>query len=207
MAVELRNPVTGKYILYRSQAAHSADCERYPFDQIPRRIFLDTSVVNALVKHAPQVFEGDSLDPDLDASLAEDVESLMHVFAAGSRAPWELTSSSAMLTELSQTRCAETREALLRYGVEFVDPKNGPDAGYQEDFARRLTGSASLDVLPDPMDRRLLADAIAMEADVFCTRDRSTIISKRALLPRLPLRILTPREWWAHLKPWLGLFC
>ncbi len=206
MAVELRNPVSGKFTLYRSEAAHSDDCARYPYAQMPQRIFLDTSVINTLVKHASQVFENAPWDPNMDTALAEDVESLVHVFAAWGRAPWELTSSSAMLGELSQTRSTEVREALLAYGVNFVDPSTSPEAWQREDIARRLLASTLFDALPDEMDRRLLADAIVMEADAFCTRDRTTIVSKRHLLPRMSLRILTPREWWGHVKPWLGLF-
>jgi hypothetical protein len=45
------------------------------------------------------------------------------------------------------------------------------------------------------------------DCDVFCTCDRRTIVRKREQLKQLPLRVLTPLEWWAHVKPWGGLWC
>jgi len=207
MAVEIKDPVSRKYILYRSQAAHSVDCGLHPFELLPTRIFLDTSIINTLVKYAALIFENEPGDSDMDVTLAEDVECLSHVFAAGSHAPWELVSSHAMLDELSQTRSVAVREALLDYGINFVDACHPNEAWVREDFSRRLLGSQLLEALPDEMDRRLLAHSIVKDCDTFCTRDRITIISRRHLLPRMPVRILTPREWWGHLKPWMGLFC
>src|SRR6266404_8903344 len=88
MSVEFRDPDSGRYVLYRSQAAHSADCDLHPYEALPRRIFLDTSVVNTLVKHAEQIFEDQAPDAGMEPVLAEDVESLSHIFASGSRTPW-----------------------------------------------------------------------------------------------------------------------
>lgn len=207
MAVETKDPISGRYILYRSEAEHSADCGLHPFDRIPRRIFLDTSVVNTMVKHSPNVFEQEPLDPTLESVLAEDVESLMHIVAVSGRGQWEFVSSNAMLEELSQTRSEEVRKALLDYGVELVEVDcKEEEVGFREDFSRRLIRSSLLQEMPDVSDRLLLAHAIAMQCDVFCTRDRSTIVSKRSLLPKLNIRILTPKEWWATLRPWAGLF-
>lgn len=206
MAVELRDPVSGRYTLYTSQAAHSADCALYPYESLPRRVFLDTSVVNVIVKFREEIFEGRPIDSVMEPVLAEDVESLSHLFAAGTRTPWNLVSSRTMLQELSQTRSDEVREELLDYGINLVDPAIDGEHWFRDDLARKLEGSSLLAALPDKADRRLLSHAIAMECDVFCTRDRSTIVSKRSRLPRMAVRIVTPREWWAHFKPWLGLF-
>lgn len=57
MGLEHWDSVRRKWVLYRSQQEHGADCLRFPFESIPRRIFLDTNVVNLLVKHREQVFE------------------------------------------------------------------------------------------------------------------------------------------------------
>jgi hypothetical protein len=191
---------------YCSQAEHSRDCELHPFDCVPRQIFLDTSVVNAMVKYAPQVFEQQSLDPSLERVIAEDVESLMHIVAISGRGPWELVSSRAMLEEISQTPSEETRNLLLGYAVELVDVGCKEDELYRENFARHLAQSSVLQALPDIPDRRLLSHAMAMRCDTFCTRDRATIILKRSLLPTMTTRILTPREWWESLRPWAALF-
>jgi hypothetical protein len=206
MGVEFKDPVSGKYILYCSETAHRRECALYPYVQIPQRIFLDTSVVNALVKCASYIFEGQPIDPKMEPVLAEDVESLSHIFAVSAPAPWEIVASPSVLDEIRQTRLDEIRDALLDYGVNLAESPEPGDAWFREDFSRRLSASSLLLALPDEGDRRLLAQSIAMGCDVFCTRDRATIVSKRDLLPRMPVRVLTPREWWAHLKPWLGLF-
>lgn len=46
--------------------------------------------------------------------------------------------------------------------------------------------------LPDKADRELIENAVGLECDVFCTRDRRTIIKKRDQLRLLPIRVLTP---------------
>lgn len=205
MSLERRDPVSGRYLLYRSQAEHSDDCKKHPFERIPRRIFLDTSVVNAMVKYSPQVFEQQSPDTLVEGLLAEDVESLMHIVAVSGRGAWEFVSSRAMLDELSQTPSERMRGWLLDYGVELVATDGGAGAS-QEAFAHHLSESSLLRALPDAPDRHLLAQAIAMQCDAFCTRDRATIVSKRALLPTLPTRIMTPREWWEAIRPWAAIF-
>lgn len=54
--------------------------------------------------------------------------------------------------------------------------------------------------------RELIGNAVALGCDVFCTCDRATIVTKREHLGQIPLRILTPIEWWAHIRPWAGLW-
>lgn len=52
MRLEHWDPVRRKYLLYRGAGEHHGDCVRYPYERIPRRIFLDTNVINLLVKVA-----------------------------------------------------------------------------------------------------------------------------------------------------------
>jgi hypothetical protein len=74
-----------KWVLYRTEAEHSEDCAKYPFESIPRRVFLDTNVVNLLVKRSEHVFEQVPIPVDVDRTVAEDIEALMHVFAVSAR--------------------------------------------------------------------------------------------------------------------------
>ena len=57
---------------------------------MPRRVFLDTNVINVLVKHSTHVFEQEPIPSDIEPTLATDIEALMHVFYVGARANWEL---------------------------------------------------------------------------------------------------------------------
>jgi hypothetical protein len=86
MGLERWDPSRRKYVLYRNTEQHTADCDRFPFESIPRRAFLDTNVLNVLVKHSAHVFEQERIPPETEPTLASDVEALMHVFYVGSRA-------------------------------------------------------------------------------------------------------------------------
>jgi predicted nucleic acid-binding protein len=203
--LEERDPRSGRWVLYGTQEQHGLDCARYPFERIPKRVFLDTNVVNMLVKHADLIFEQRSTPESLDETKARDVEALMHIFLVGSRANWDLVSSSTTLQELSRTQSDELRADLLNYAIEFVEDSSEA-AVHARDLGRRVLGSGLFHALPDRDDRELLAHAIGLGCDAFCTGDRKTIIRRRNRLPKLPLRILTPIEWWWHIRPWAGLW-
>lgn len=205
MGLEHWDERRGRWILYRTQLEHSLDCERYPFDHIPRRVFLDTNVVNLLVQQSEQIFEQCSIPSYLEATRANDTEALMHVFHVGARANWDILASARVLEEISNTRDADQRAELLNYAVELVE-LTGDGVAHAASLGRRLVDAPFLAVLPDLADRELIGNAVGFGCDVFCTRDRRTIISKRDRVHQLPLRILTPPEWWAHVKPWARLW-
>lgn len=196
------------YILYQTEEEHSADCEAYPFDAIPHRIFLDTNIVDCLVKWRDCVFEHQATPTEVDSTLREDIESLMHIFTVGGRANWDLVASEKTVAELNDTPNMDLRNDLLDYGVGLAS--YGRDHGvesYARDLARRLVGSRFVAGLSDPADQELIAHAVAFRCDAFCTRDRRSLHSKRARVKQLPIRIMTPAEWWRHVKPWAGLWC
>lgn len=168
-------------------------------------MFLDTNIVNLLVKYGEQIFEQAPIPEGLDITRAHDVEALMHVFHAGNRNPWDILAARKTLEEIEQTPDPELRADLLDYAVQLVDPPD-EQSTFAADFGRRVADSSVLAALPDPADRELLGYAIADQCDVFCTSDRRTIARHRNKLPKLPLRILSPPEWWAHVKPWFRLW-
>jgi hypothetical protein len=196
-----------KYVLYRNDEQHRDDCARFPFADIPQRIFLDTNVINVLVKHCAHVFERETIPQDTEKKLAIDIEALMHVFYVGTQAGWGLFGSETVIRELSRTHEAGLRDDLVEYALGFVnrDPKD-EDRRFAADFGRRLVDTLFVAALPDVADRELIGNAIAIGCDAFCTRDRATIVNKRNQLRQIPLRIMTPEEWWAHIKPWAGLW-
>lgn len=206
MTLERWDPLRRRWILYASQEEQSADCKANPFEEIPGKIFLDTNVVNLIVKWPEQIFENVPVPMDVAENTAHDIEALMHVFFTGQRANWELAASAKTIEEILNTPDRSMRERLVDYAIQVTDQVSvGSRRG--QDLGRRLNDSTLLGALPDPNDRELLGNAIGMGCDVFCTRDHKTIIKKRHLLPALPLRILTPVEWWLAIKPWAGLWC
>lgn len=205
MGLETWDANRRKWVLYRSQAEHSEDCARFPFEMIPRRVFLDTCVVNLLVKHREEVFEQATIHADLPETRAHDVEALMHVFHHGARASWDILGARKTIDEIGDTPDRELRDELLDYAIELVDPPT-EDSVFAADFGCRLVDAPFVAALPDPADRELIGNAIGFGCDVFCTSDRRSIVRKREALKALPLRILTPVEWWACVKPWAALW-
>jgi hypothetical protein len=197
----------GKFVLYRSEDQHSHDCGRFPFEAIPRRTFLDTNVINVLVKYSANVFEGKFISSDLDTTLAIDIEALMHVFYVGSRAEWELVCAPTTIRELMRTKDEGLRAELVEYAELLVDGRHHEDQRFAIDFARRFVDAPFGAALPDAADRELIGYAIGRGCDAFCTRDRATIVKKRGRLRQVTLQVITPAEWWAHIKPWVALWC
>src|ERR1700722_3402166 len=207
MGLEHWDPIRRKYVLYRAAGQHSNDCARFPFESIPRKVFLDTNVINVLVKYSKHIFEHEPIPAGTEPTLAGDIEALMHVFYVGARADWSLIGSQKTIDELSRTRDTAVRDDLVEYALGLVnqDRYNG-DHRFAADFGRRLIDAPFVAALPDLADRELIGNAIGYGCDTFCTCDRATIVNKRARLRQMPLRIMKPAEWWANVKPWAGLW-
>lgn len=207
MGLEHWDPRRKKYVLYRNDDQHRGDCARFPFQSIPRRIFLDTNIINVLVKHSACVFEHELISHSTEEKLAIDIEALRHVFHVGVRANWDLVASPKTIEELSDTKDETLRDDLLDYGLGFVnlDPNCG-ERRHAVGLGRRIIDSSFVAALPDVADRELIGNAIGFGCDAFCTRDEATIVRRRNKLRQVPLRVLTPVEWWACIKPWAGLW-
>ena len=180
------------------------------FETIPRRVFLDTCIVNLTLDYGPQIHEGEPLPDDVDPRLSADVESLGGIFATGQRAFWQFAISPHTYHEIvatrEPTRCYELQRWFFEvwgYWREFFH--NAPDlAAFSEAEETRieLISSGVLDILPDLGDRVLICDAVVYHCDAFCTRDWRTVLKHRDQLREIPLRIITPTEWWAQIQPW-----
>jgi hypothetical protein len=208
MGLERWDPRRGKYVLYQSREQHSDDCARFPFESIPRRVFLDTNVINVLVKHSTHVFDHEPIPLNTEPTLAIDIEALMHVFYVSRRADWDLLGSPKTIDELMRTKDGALRGDLVEYASGLVSQDlSREERRFAIDFGRRLVDTPFVGALPDAADRELIGNAIGFGCDAFCTCDRATIVRKRSGLRKVPLRIMTPAEWWAHIKPWAGLWC
>ena len=132
----------------------------------------------------------------------------MHIFYVGARAIWDILGSQKTLDELSRTRDASLRGDLLEYALGLINQDlDDDDQRFAAEFGHRLIDSPFVAALPDAADRELVGNAIGFGCDAFCTRDRATIVSKRGQLRQISLRIVTPAEWWAQIKPWAALWC
>lgn len=110
-----------RYVLYRSQDDHSRDARRFPFENIPKHVFLDTNVINLLVKYPSEIFEQQLISPMVQDLLAEDIEALMHIFYIGARANWSIRASQKTLAELSRTKNDLPRRDLVNYALDIMN--------------------------------------------------------------------------------------
>ena len=83
---------------------------------------------------------------------------------------------------------------------------NLPSFFEAEETRLKLLTSGVLDILPDVADRLLICDAVVYNCDCFCTCDRRTILKHRDALTDLPIKIITPAEWWSEIKPWAAIW-
>jgi hypothetical protein len=180
----------------------------------PRRIFLDTNVVNFTLDHGEAIFEGQEIDERLSEGERENVIALYIFFQAGQRIQWQIAISEKTYNEVMATPCSGRRRELLYWFNELWvywrdicddednfsnDPEDAIPAGFDLD--------AALSCFPDASDRELIADAIEFKCDVFLTRDGRTILRRRHKTASLPLEVMSPAELGARLRPWLRLIC
>ena len=179
---------------------------------IPGRILLDTNVVNFILDWGEAIHDGGEIPAHVSDRDTEDILALRDIWLTGQRASWQLAISPRTYHEIVATTDLVRRSdleswfgELWLYWRKFFDQYQLLDFD-ADSLARRLVPSEILAVLPDHSDRELLAHAIAYECDAMCTRDRKTILRHRDKLTRVPVRILTPTEWWAAISDYAGLW-
>ena len=184
------------------------------FENIPRRVFLDTNVVNLALEYGEQIHNGADMPPIASDRLYADVIALQAIFDTGSRAFWQLAISPLTYREITRTEDPKKSKELQSWFFEIWDywrqflhsAHNLPSFSEAEEERLSLLSSGILEILPDIADRVLLSDAVVYRCDAFCTRDWSTILRHRDELKQLPLKILTPSEWWDLIKPWAAIW-
>jgi len=181
---------------------------------IPGRAFLDTSVVNFWLDYGPQISDGAAIPDGLSDADVADIEALHNIYMTGQRASWQLAISPHTYQEVLNTTCPSRRYYLeswffeiWNYWQEIIEANDDLPPFIEAEAIRvRILSSGILEILPDVEDRILLLDAIVYNSDLFCTRDRKTIIKYRDELEPLAIPILTPAEWWDRILPYAPIW-
>jgi len=154
-------------------------------ENVPGRVFLDTSVVNFILDHGEQIHEGAAHPKGTSERDAQDLDALYNIFLTGARAMWQLAISPFTYYEVARTKDAVRRHYLeswfseiWQYWRDLVQCSDDlPSFAEAENLRVSLLASGQLDALPDLPDRVLLCDAIVYRCDMFCTRDWRTILT------------------------------
>ena len=179
------------------------------FEDIPRRIFLDSSILQTLQDYGGFLYENEPLgvtdsihrDPKGIAKL----EALRLIMQVAERAPFEFAVSSNSFVEVQ--RKGDSR--YLQWAYDVLDhwlaclEESGEAHGNPETLA--AINLSSYGYLAEG-DRALLRDAIALECDTFLTMENKLPKNAGHIERTLFLRVLSPIEMWEYLQPWAALF-
>jgi hypothetical protein len=181
---------------------------------IPGRVFLDTSVVNFMIDYGEHIYNSLPIPEGMSERVARDIESFRNIHVTGQRASWQFAVSPFTFKEVISTQNLSRRYELKnwffeiwQYWREIIEQQNDlPDFVEAERIRVELLASGILDVLEGIEDRILICDAVVYRCDCFCTRDWRTILKHRKTLEQLPIKFVTPSEWWGLIEPFAGLW-
>ena len=82
-------------------------------EQIPKNVFLDTTVVNFILDYGEQIQDGVPISDDITDRVRRDIEALRDIWLTGQRAAWRLTISPTTIAEVQRTRDERRLQDLL----------------------------------------------------------------------------------------------
>jgi len=178
-------------------------------EQIPGRIFLDSSTLQVLYDYGSFVYDGEPLAPN--ASILrmpdgqEDLEALRKIVQVGGRAQFQLALSDNSLREVD----AKSDPGYLGWAFEVRDYweqcLEDSDFDYGSPLVARFLQAPDFGYLGEG-DRELLKDAVVLGCDAFLTMDKKLCRNSAHLEKWLSMRVLTPVAMWEVLRPWAALF-
>jgi len=175
---------------------------------IPRRVFLDSSVLQALHEYASFVYENRELSANARILNTPNghhhLKALRSIMQADSRAQFEFALSGNSLTEVAGKR----DQSYLQWAVMVLERWEQclEDSGFGGSPAvAGLLCTRNFGYLAYG-DRELLKDAVGLGCDAFLTMDARLHRNALHLENSIGMRILTPASMWTLLKPWAALF-
>lgn len=182
---------------------------RSRFEDIPRRIFLDSSALQTLQTYGGFVYENEPLSPDdhilQDPKGAAKLDALRFIMQVAERAPFEFALSANSFVEVQR----KGDSSYLQWAYDVLDhwlaclEESKKPCGDSKALA--AIESHAYDYLGRG-DRALLKDAIALECDAFLTMENKLPKSACHVERALRIRVLSPIGMWDLLRPWGALF-
>ena len=179
------------------------------FEDIPHRIFLDSSILQILQDYGAFLYENEPLskgDPIYrDPKGIAKLEALRLIMQVSERAPFQFALSCNSITEVH----AKGDNQYLQWAYDVLDcwlsclEETGDPC---ENLSKLLAiDSTSYDYLSEG-DKALLRDAIALECDTFLTMENKLPKNSAHIERTLGIKVISPIEMWACLQPWAALF-
>jgi hypothetical protein len=179
------------------------------FNDIPVRIFLDSSILQTLQAYGEFIYENFELDAGdrilRDPAGADKLEALRCIMEVGQRAQFEFALSDNSFTEVRAR--GDARYLLWAYDVLAYCEEclaSAPSRAVNPNAVAAIDTS-SYNYLGSG-DRALLRDALLLGCDSFLTMENRLPKNADHIRRTLGIRVLTPIDMWELLKPWAGLF-
>ena len=175
------------------------------WQSLPRRIYLDTSVLQTLHDFDGEIFEGEPFQPTRRAAgvagLGDDIEALWMIFTVNERAMLEFVVTEASLREVvarDQPRFTQWVYDVLDTWLIQSEGDERPTPGTT--FEDRRFGMISV------KDRRLVQEALDWHCDAFMTMERRLPTAAAFVERETGLRIMRPTTYGDLLNPWAALY-
>lgn len=179
------------------------------FDDMPQRIFLDSSTLQTLQTYGGFLYEYEVLDGSdrihRDPLGVSKLEALRNIMQIAERAPFEFALSENSFVEVSR----RDDHRYLQWAYDVLDhwlvcfEESGWAAGDAELAA--LVDTPSYSYL-GAGDRALIKDAILLGCDAFLTMENKLPRNANHIRKTLGLSVLSPLDMWEILRPWAALF-
>jgi hypothetical protein len=171
------------------------------FAALPRRLYLDTTVLSRMSRYSGVVFEGEPLVPTGRAArnplMARDIEALRKIFIVNQRAMFEFVVTEASLREVA----AKADAQFMQWVRDVEDTWLVQSAGERQPVTNRpQIGSISV------KDWALITDSLNTACEAFLTMDGPLASQAPVILRKTGLRVMRPTTYWDLLAPWAPLW-
>ena len=179
------------------------------FEDIPSRIFLDSSALQVLQTYGEFIYENVELSPNdrihRDPLGIAKLEALRWIMQVTERAPFEFAFSDNSFAEVERRGNLD----YLRWAYDVLDHWNAclEASGEPQDDPTALAkiDSSAMNYL-GAGDRVLLRDAVLFECDAFLTMENKLPRNADHVRKMIAIRVLSPISMWEILRPWAALF-
>lgn len=175
---------------------------------LPRRIFLDTSLLQTLHEYGGYLYEDEPLEGTERILRRDDAEdeltALAQIFSVADRGEFGFALSAHSLAEVG----ARLDRRFLQFAYDVLDHWEAV-----EFEAPSRPNPALLALIDGPSfgylsikDKQLVRDAVERSCDGFLTMEKRLPRNADDIYRRLRLQVMKPSQFWALLSPFAALF-
>lgn len=180
------------------------------FNSLPRRIFLDSSVLQNLERYGAFIWDGEAL-PESSKVLRDrfgldKLVALRAIMFVNERAGFEFALSERSLNEVLDSgdrRYLQWAYDVLDHWQACIEDAGGLEPADEALIAKVRGGSFEY---LSPKDRDLIEDAVSLGCEAFLTFENKLPKNAPHIERELGIKVLTPVHYWELLQPWARLY-